>query len=264
MSILKKILTEKAEEIEQLEADYDVDSLRTAATRRPRARDLVGSLRTCARVPIIAEIKRASPSAGNLAEVPDVSILARTYESGGAAALSVITERVFFKGGLPDLSRARKSVELPVLRKDFIIDRIQIYESRVAGADAVLIIAAALSKERLRELFDETVRLGMTPLVEVHNEMELDRALELEPRIVGVNNRNLATMEVDLETCVKLRPLIPKETLVVAESGIRGPEDIVRLRAAGVDAFLVGTTLVTSHEPAVELRRLCDPEATHG
>ncbi len=264
MSLLDEIMNEKAKDIDQLKIDFDADALRSLATKLPPARDLIRSLRTCDRVPIIAEIKRASPSAGELAEVPDVPSLAKSYEAGGAAALSVVTERAFFGGGLVDLSRARKAVEVPVLRKDFILDVIQISESRIAGADAVLLIAAALTQARLKELFTETLSLGMTPLVEVHDESELERALELDPPIVGINNRNLTTMEVDLETCVRLRPRIPSAMLVVGESRIRGAEDIARLRAAGLDAFLVGTTLVKSKQPAAELRRLCSAEATDG
>jgi indole-3-glycerol phosphate synthase len=264
MSILDEIVTEKAKDIDRLKVDFNADALRSLAAKLPPARDLIRSLRTCDRVPIIAEIKRASPSAGRLADVPHVPSLARAYEAGGAAALSVITERAFFGGGLVDLSRARKAVEVPLLRKDFILDVIQISESRIAGADAVLLIAAALTEERLKELFTETLCMGMTPLVEVHDESELDRVLELDPPIVGINNRNLTTMEVDLETCVRLRPRIPGTTLVVGESGIRGAEDIARLRAAGLDAFLVGTTLVKSKEPAAELSRLCNAEVTDG
>ena len=218
---------------------------------------MIDALRSCTHVSIVAEIKKASPSAGTIKEVTDVAGQARAYENGGAAALSVLTDGPFFQGKLEDLAEARNSVAIPVLRKDFIIDAIQLYQSRAAGADAILLIAAALSPEHLRDLYLETVALGMTPIVEVHEESELSGVLGLEPMIVGINNRNLRTMEVSLETCVKLRPLIPKTSLVLAESGIKGPEDISALLDAGVDAFLVGTTLMTSGDPTATLSRLC-------
>ncbi len=173
------------------------------------------------------------------------------------AGLSVLTDGPFFQGKLEDLREARAHVALPVLRKDFIIDSIQLYQSRAAGADAILLIAAALSPTHLQELYLETVALGMTPIVEVHEESELSVVMALDPMIVGINNRNLRTMDVSLETCVRLRPLIPEGTLVLAESGIKGPDDVASLLDAGVDAFLVGTTLMKSGDPERTLSRLC-------
>jgi len=169
----------------------------------------------------------------------------------------VLTDSLFFGGSLEDLRMVRDATSLSILRKDFILDPIQICEARVAGADAVLLIAAALPPKQLKSLFETAVSLGLTPVVEAHNETELARALELNPRIIGINNRNLSTLQVDPETFVRLRPLVPQGVLVLAESGISGPEDIAMLRKAGADAFLIGTTLMRSHDPGATLRRLC-------
>jgi indole-3-glycerol phosphate synthase len=257
MTVLEKILANKAEEVGHLKANTDIDSLRRQAADAAPARNMIAALRACGHVPIIAEIKRASPSMGTINDRTDVASQARSYEKGGAAGLSVLTDGPFFQGKLEDLCEARSSVALPVLRKDFIIDSIQLYQSRAAGADAILLIAAALGLEHLRKLYLETVALGMTPIVEVHAESELSGVMALDPVIVGINNRNLRTMEVSLETCVRLRPLIPERTLVLAESGIKGPEDVASLLDAGVDAFLVGTTLMKSGDPEGTLARLC-------
>jgi indole-3-glycerol phosphate synthase len=257
MTVLEDILAQKIKEVRRLIADTDANDLKRHAAAAGPVRDMIAALRSCAHVPIIAEIKRASPSAGTINDRTDVGGQARSYAIGGAAGLSVLTDGPFFQGKLEDLSEARASVRVPVLRKDFIIDPIQLYQSRAAGADAILLIAAALSRQRLRELFLETVALGMTPIVEVHEESELSDVLELDPAIVGINNRNLRTMEVSLETCMRLRPLVPAGTLVLAESGIKGPEDVALLLDAGVDAFLVGTTLMKSEDPASTLSRLC-------
>jgi indole-3-glycerol phosphate synthase len=219
---------------------------------------MVAALRSCQHIPIIAEIKRASPSAGSLKTEVNVAELAQLYARGGASALSVLTDGPYFGGSLEDLKEARSEVSLPILRKDFIIDPIQIYESRIAGADAVLLIAAALSGPELEALFVEARDFRMTPLVEVHGEEELEPVLALNPHIVGVNNRDLSTLEVSLETCVRIRPLIPPDVLVVGESGIQGPEDVKRLRNAGLDAFLIGTTLMRAKDPQAELSRMCD------
>lgn len=223
----------------------------------PPARDLIGALRTCPHVSIIAEIKRASPSAGRIRQEVMVEHQARAYQAGGAAALSVLTDGPFFGGSLEDLAEAREAVKVPVLRKDFILDPIQLYESRISGADALLLIAAVLVQDDLRTLYEEVLALGMTPLVEVHTEEELEKLLEMNPPIVGINNRNLSTLEVSLDTCRRLRHRIPPEVLVVAESGIEDPTDIELLLEAGVDAFLIGTSLMRCPDPTALLRRLC-------
>ena len=223
----------------------------------PAPLDLLSALRGCPQVPIIAEIKRASPSAGALQRGASVERLARAYEEGGAAAISVLTDGPFFQGSLADLEEARRAVPLPILCKDFILDPMQIYESRLAGADAVLLIVAALDSGELRWLYEEALALGLTPLVEVHSHEELARALALNPPIVGINNRDLTTLEVSLETCLRLRDRIPPGVMVVGESGIQGPGDLERLLDGGVDAFLIGTTLMRSPDPVASLRGFC-------
>ncbi len=257
MTILEEIIIHKNEEVNLLLAVHNEPGLRDLAEHSDPPRDLVAALRHARRVPIIAEIKKASPSAGKIKEIQDIAKTAQAYHMGGAAALSVLTDKHFFGGDLEDLRRARGAVPLPVMRKDFIIDKIQLYQSRIAGADAVLLIAGALSPMQLRDLYDETRALGMTAIVEVHSEDELDPVLDLQPQIVGINNRNLKTMEVDLETCVRLRKLIPPGPLVVGESGITKREDVTRLRNAGIDAFLVGTSLMKADDPETALSELC-------
>jgi indole-3-glycerol phosphate synthase len=256
-SVLNRIIDKKRLEVEALRAKTDPDDLKRRAGQSPPGRDFTAALRDCPRVPVIAEIKKASPSAGTLKQGIRVDQWAENYQAGGAAALSVVTDGPFFGGDLGDFEEARGAVDLPALRKDFIIDPIQLYQSKVAGADAVLLIVAALAPERLRDLFHEALDLGLTPLVEVHCREELDDALALDPPLIGINNRNLATLQVSLETCLALRPLIGPETLVVGESGIKGPEDIRTLRAGGIDAFLVGTTLMCAPDPCAMLNSLC-------
>jgi indole-3-glycerol phosphate synthase len=257
MKVLDQILSRKSEEIQKIKAEDTSISLRSRAMKTPPARDFIGALRDCRQVPIIAEIKRMSPSGGALREVDDIGAFARAYESAGASALSVLTDTPFFGGSLDDLKKARNSSKLPILRKDFILDPVQLYQSRLARADAVLLIATLLKPSLLSALFKEAVALGMTPVIEIHDESELAPALELNPPIVGINNRNLDTMQVDLETCRRLRHLVPPSILVIGESGIKGPEDVTSLRSAGLDAFLVGTTLMKSADPSEMLGRLC-------
>lgn len=257
MSILNQILTQKMEEVKRLKDSKSVSRLREEAMASPPPRGFMESLRGCPHVPVIAEIKRASPSAGSIKNLADVGTQATQYETGGAAALSVLTDGPFFKGAIEDLTSARAAVSLPALRKDFMIDPVQLYEARAAGADAVLLIVAALGQPRLEELFAEASSLGMASVVEVHNEEELKRAVDIGPEIIGINNRNLRTMEVSLETSLRLAPMIPEGTMILAESGVKGPEDIARLLQGGVDAFLVGTTLMKAPDPAAELALLC-------
>lgn len=257
MSILKKIVSRKREEVDRFKREIGADHFVGSVDGAPPIRDLVAALRDTSRVPVIAEIKRISPSEGTLKTGVDVLDQARSYEAGGAAALSVLTDEAFFGGRLQDLREARGAVRVPVLRKDFILDRVQLYESRAAGADAVLLIAAALESALMKELFLEAQHLGMTPLVEVHHESELDAVLGLDPPIVGINNRDLTTLKVDLATSIRLRPLIPPGIVVLGESGIKSAEDVNRLLKAGVDAFLVGTALMRSPDPEKALRDLC-------
>ena len=205
---------------------------------------------------MIAEIKKASPSKGVLSNDFDPAAIARLYSSGGAAALSVLTDREFFQGSLDDLVAARAAVELPVLRKDFTIDEVQIIEAAAHGADAILLIAALLDQSDLRRFRELAARYDMESLVEVHDQAELDRALGSGAQIVGVNNRNLHTFEVTLETSLQLAGKIPASVIKVSESGINSASDVKRLRDAGFHAFLVGEHLMKSPDAAAALREL--------
>jgi indole-3-glycerol phosphate synthase len=261
MGILQDILRAKQQEVDSLKRNADTTGMREKALAANGVRDLVGALRNCPHIPVIAEIKRSSPSEGALRSVDDPAGFAEMYERSGAAALSVLTDESYFGGCIRDLEEARGAVSIPVLRKDFIIDPIQIYEARLAGADAVLLIAAALDEDLLYRLYTEIIALEMSPVVEVHNSQELTRALRLDPRIIGINNRNLSTLEVDITTCRDLRPLIQNGALVLAESGIGSADDIRVLREHGLDAFLIGTTLMRSPDPGATLRTLCGSES---
>jgi indole-3-glycerol phosphate synthase len=205
---------------------------------------------------VIAELKKASPSRGVLRRDYNPAALAPTLAQSGAAALSVLTEPDFFQGALEDLKVARQLTKLPVLRKDFLFDPYQLYEARAAGTDAFLLIAGILTSVELRQLIALGQQLGMVALVEVHTAAELRRALDAGAFIVGVNNRNLATFEVDLETSLRLIEEIPDECVAVSESGLKSPEDLRRLRAAGFDAFLIGEHLMQAPEPAQALQQL--------
>jgi indole-3-glycerol phosphate synthase len=260
MSILAKILEQKKIEI----AALDVQALRQAAESSPVPRDFLFRVRGegagFQRVRLIAELKRASPSKGILAPHLDLMQVADIYAQNGAAAISVLTDEKFFLGSLETLRQLRfeRQVEIPLLRKDFIIDEAQIYQSRASGADAILLIAAALSDDALfADLHALALELGLTPLVEVHDEAETERTLKIpDIRLIGINNRNLATFAVTLETTERLRPMIPKNIAVVAESGIFNTQDAQRLAKANVNAILVGEALVTSEDIAAKVREL--------
>ena len=205
---------------------------------------------------VIAEIKRASPSRGVIAAQADPAAIARQYEAAGAAALSVLTDQVFFHGSLGDLEAARAATRLPALRKDFTLDRYHLWQAAAHGADAVLLIVAVLRQDELRELLAEARALGLDALVEVHDGAELDRALQADADLIGVNNRNLRTFEVSLETSLRLAEAIPPGVLAVSESGIKKREDMERLAAAGYRAFLVGESLVSQSDPGAALEAL--------
>ncbi len=205
---------------------------------------------------LIAEIKRASPSKGPLAPDLDATSLSHIYEMSGASAISVLTETEYFKGSLADLEAVRRSVAIPVLRKDFIVDPYQVWEARASGADAVLLIAAALPTSDLIRLNKTVEWLAMTALVEVHNRKELERVLEINPKVIGVNNRNLADFSVNLETTMELCALIPSDKIMISESGIHTRDDVKMLEQSGVDAILVGEALVKSPDPSVKIREL--------
>jgi indole-3-glycerol phosphate synthase len=231
------------------------DLEKQAEMSRP-PRSLSASLRSTKGMACIAEFKRRSPSRGWLHRDADVSAVVSTYEAAGAAAASVLTDTPFFGGSLDDLRRARATAGLPLLRKDFIVDPYQVVEARVAGADAVLLIVAALRDEDLRGLLAETARWGLEALVETHDAEEVARAVAMGARIIGVNHRDLRTFDLNMDLAVTMRPLVPDDRLVVAESGIRDAADVRRLRAAGIDAILVGETLMRAPNPAAALREL--------
>lgn len=229
-------------------------ALKIAAEKKaPPVRDFAAALSRDG-MNVIAELKKASPSLGLIREEYAPSALADQLQQAGAAALSVLTEEDFFSGSLADLKDARKVAQIPVLRKDFIIDPWQVWEARAAGADSFLLIAAVLRDELLSELLELGRSLKMEPLVEVHSRAELDRVLRLGARIIGVNNRDLRNFEVHLETSLQLIETIPEECVAVSESGLRAHDDLARLRAAGFDAFLIGEHLMKSADPAAALR----------
>lgn len=211
-------------------------------------------------ISIIAEVKRSSPSKGALAPIPDPAGLAKVYQEAGAAVVSVLTEGRRFGGSLADLSAVRESVTIPVLRKDFMVDEYQFYEARAHGADLVLLIVAALSQSELQEFIELTSLLGMHALVEVHTEEELERALLVSPEIIGVNSRNLKTLEVDPAVFAQLLPLIPQKIVRVAESGISSREDVIFAQRYGADSVLVGEALVRGTDPGSALRALLGRE----
>lgn len=257
--VLRRILERKAEEIAGAAAREPLAGIaqRAAAAEAPRGFRAALARRIDAGTPaVIAEIKKASPSRGVLRADFDAAALARAYADGGAAALSVLTDRDFFQGHPEDLAAARAAGGLPVLRKDFVLDPYQVYETRAMGADCVLLIVAALGDAALRELRDLSAHLGMDVLVEIHDADELERALAIAPDLVGVNNRDLRTFETSTETTRALRARIPDDVLLVTESGIHTADDIAAMRAAGVHAFLVGEALMTAPEPGARLAEL--------
>jgi len=231
-----------------------VEIVRTAAAQ-PTPRDFAGALRG-ARFALISEIKKASPAKGWLHEELDILKQAKMYEQGGASAVSVLTEPDYFKGSLEDLKSVRAAVKLPVLRKDFILGRYQVYEARLYGADAVLLIVSLLAPDTLRDLISLAHEMKMSALVEVHDEAETKTALTAGARIIGINNRNLADFTVDLGTSLKLRPLVPPEITVISESGIATKEDVSRLKGAGINGILVGEALVKAENPEAKIREL--------
>jgi indole-3-glycerol phosphate synthase len=231
-------------------------AVEAVAATMPPARSLARALRQEGAVACIAEFKRRSPSAGWIAEGADPAALARAYAAGGARAMSVLTDGPFFGGTLADLAAARAACGLPILRKDFIVDRYQIVEARAGGADAVLLIVAALDDAALRALLAAAGEAGLDALVEAHDESEVARAVDAGAALVGINNRDLRTFTVDRDLAARLRTGVPADRIVVAESGIRDAADVGRLRAAGVDAMLVGETLMLAPDPAAALKAL--------
>jgi len=260
--ILQRIVATKREEIAQAQARHPLAVVRADAESRLLTRDFTGALRAKLRAgqpAVIAEIKKASPSKGVLREPFEPADIAQSYAANGAACLSVLTDRDYFQGSPDYLKQARASCHLPVLRKDFLIDPYQVYESRVLGADAVLLIAACLSDEQMAELEALAHSLHMAVLVEVHDAPELERALRLRTPLIGINNRDLRSFEVRLETTLELRPQVPPQRLLVSESGIGTRADVLRLRDGGVSAFLVGEAFMRAPDPGQALAELFDP-----
>ena len=229
---------------------------RRAADAAPRGSQFESALGTAGRVNVIAECKRRSPSRGVLAADYEPVAIARHYESGGAAAISVLTEPTFFDGSLEHLSAVRAAVTIPLLRKDFIVDEYQLFEARAAGADAILLIVAALDQHALKRLQQRAWELGLAALVEVHNEEELDRAVDSGARLIGVNNRNLRTLSVDVEASYRLASRIPAQAIAVSESGLQSRADLEKLSAAGYRAFLIGERFMTDRDPASAIHAL--------
>ncbi len=243
-TILDKIVATKGAEIAAAKASCPEQKLREAVRVAPPVRDFFAALAASEGVALIAEIKKASPSAGVIREDFDPVAIARIYAEHGATCLSVLTDAPYFQGSLDYLRQVRAAVDLPLLRKDFILDSYQLLEARAAGADAVLLIAECLDDCNLRKLHNLAVELGMTPLVELYEPHNVSRVLEAGATLIGVNNRDLRTFEVDLEHTIRLRREIPDDCLVVGESGIRTAADVQRLGEAGVDAILVGESLM--------------------
>jgi indole-3-glycerol phosphate synthase len=257
--ILGRILATKAEEVAALKRGRSWADLVAAARAADAPRDFVGAIRAAiaaGRSAVIAEIKKASPSRGVLRADFDPPAIARSYEAGGAACLSVLTDRQYFQGAPDYLTAARAACALPVLRKDFIVDEHQIAEARALGADAILLIVSALNDDRLAAFEACAMDFGMAVLVEVHDEGELARALKLRTPLVGINNRNLRTFDVSLDTTIGLLWRIPGDRVVVTESGILAPDDVAQMRAHGVHAFLVGEAFMRAADPGAALAAL--------
>ena len=248
MSVLDEILAGVREDVASRQEQVPLDALREVAASAPPPLDAYAALRAPG-VGVIAEVKRASPSKGQLAEIPDPAELAREYAAGGARAVSVLTEGRWFGGSLEDLTAVRAAVNCPVLRKDFVVSSYQVHEARAYGADIVLLIVAALDQNALMGLLERVESLGMTALVEVHTEDEADRAMEAGARVIGVNARDLKTLEIDQAVFERIAPGLPNTIVKIAESGVRGPHDLIRYAAAGADAVLVGEGLVTQKSP---------------
>lgn len=254
---LKKILNSTRQDLEVRKEKVPVAVVVKAASLRPHDRQgIFRSAITAPGISLIAEVKRASPSQGDIRPELSVSDIVTDYDKAGARVISVLTEERYFHGSLADLVEARQATSLPILRKDFIIDEYQILEAAAAGGDAVLLIVAALELPQLKSLMHAAEDAGLEPLVEVHNRAELDAALEAGASIVGINNRDLTSFEVTLDTSLDMIEFLPEELLVVSESGIKSREDVIRLEGAGVDAVLVGETLMRSSNPGDKIREL--------
>jgi indole-3-glycerol phosphate synthase len=249
VTVLDDILAGVREDLVDRQTRTNLAELQALAERRPSARPAESVLRDGETVKVVAEVKRSSPSKGALAAIADPAGLASDYESGGASIISVLTEGRRFGGSLADLASVRAAVDVPILRKDFVVSSYQVWEARAYGADAVLLIVAALEQQALVSLVERVHSLGMTALVEVHDADEVARAVEAGAHVIGVNCRDLHTLEVDRAVFARVAPLIPSNVVTIAESGVRGPHDVLEFARAGADAVLVGESLVTGRDP---------------
>jgi indole-3-glycerol phosphate synthase len=257
--VLREIVDHKRTEVDQAKSTVPPLELERHLADAPPVRGFAKALAARSPMALIAEVKRASPSAGVIRGDVDPVALAVSYERFGVACVSVLTDQKFFHGSLGDLVKVRQAVSIPILRKDFLIDRYQVLEARAAGADCVLLIAECLDHCRLRELYFYASELGMDALVEIYDAENLDRVLELEPALVGINNRNLRSFETDLEQTLRLAPRVVPPAILVSESGIRTGEDVSRLQAAGVRAILVGETLMRADDLGATIAELLAP-----
>jgi indole-3-glycerol phosphate synthase len=266
MTVLDEILATKRDEVTILHQPQARDAIRKAALDAPAVRSFAGALRRDdGRVAVIGEIKRRSPSKGPLAPELDAAVTARSYAAGGAACLSVLTDSHYFGGSVVDLMEARAAVDIPVLRKDFTIDDIQVYEARGIGADAILLIATAIPDDsQLADLHSLALDLGLGVLVEVHDDAELDRALAVDAAVIGVNSRDLGNFAEDLAVAEGMAARIPAGSIAVAESAIRSVPDVVRMAAAGFDAVLVGEALVRSEDPTATMQAFAGVDRRDG
>jgi len=255
-TILDNIITHKQQEIAQARQARPEEQLKEWLAEAPPVRDFAGALASGPGMHLIAEVKKASPSAGIIREDFDPVAIAQTYEQNGAHCLSVLTDERFFGGHLEYLVAVRQNVSIPVLRKDFLIDRYQVLEARASGADCILLIAECLDDCRMRELYYYAAELGMESLIEIYDPENLERVLKLEPRLLGINNRNLRTFVTSLDHTIDLRPRIPDDCLLVSESGIKTRADVERLEQAGVQAMLVGETLMRSADIGEKIAEL--------
>ena len=248
VNVLEEIIEGVRADLAARQAVTSLDDLKARARTQPSAKDGVRALRGEG-VAVIAEVKRSSPSKGALASITDPAGLAGDYELGGASVISVLTEQRRFGGSLQDLKDVRARVDIPVLRKDFIVSSYQLWEARAYGADLALLIVAALEQDALVSLIERAESIGLTPLIEVHDEREIERAVDAGAKIIGVNARDLKTLQVDRDTFTRLAPHVPDSIVKVAESGVRNPHDLIAYANAGADAVLVGESLVTGRDP---------------
>jgi indole-3-glycerol phosphate synthase len=248
VSVLDEILDGVRSDLAARQREISLERVKELAARRPPCKDVMAAF-AGTEVAVIAEVKRASPSKGALAAIADPAALAADYEAGGAKIISVLTEQRRFGGSIEDLAAVREAVQVPVLRKDFIVSSYQLWEARAYGADLVLLIVAALEQNALVSLVERAESIGLVPLVEVHTLAELERAMAAGAAVLGINARNLATLQVDRGVFAQLVPHVPEGTIKIAESGVRGPHDLLAYAAAGADAVLVGESLVTGKDP---------------